>query len=84
MDHFARNGGYGISKFDVIYLRSLMHLASLVNDDGLTKDVQQAIALAKAAIPQSPTALPDAASAAGILSLAALPSDVWTDLAYSG
>ena len=84
MTYFADRGGYGISKFDVIYLRSLMHLASLVEDDALTQEVRAAIALAKAAIPRSPTALPDAASAAAIVSLSALPFDAWSDLAYSG
>ena len=84
MSYFAHRSGYGISKFDVIYLRSLMHLASLADDDALTSQVRQAIALAKAAVPRSPTALPDAASAAGIVSLSALPFDAWSGLAYSG
>lgn len=83
-EYFAQHGGYGIGKFDVIYLRSLMSLASLADDDTLTTDVRQAIELARAAVPRSPTALPDAASAAGIVSLAALPVDAWGDLAYSG
>lgn len=80
MDYFERAGGYGISKFDVIYLRSLMHLASLVDDPALTDQVRQAIALAKAAVPASPTALPDAASAAGIIALSELPFEKWAAL----
>lgn len=84
MDYFAQHGGYGISKFDIIYLRSLMHLASLAHDDALTTSVRHAISLAKAAVPRSPTALSDAAPAAGIVALSSLPFDAWSTLASSG
>lgn len=81
MEHFSSRGGYGISKFDVIYLRSLMRLASSVDDSALRENVQKAITLAKGVIPASPTALPDAAAAAAIISLSELPLDRWADLA---
>lgn len=81
MNHFAERGGYGIGKFDVIYLRSLMHVASLVDDAALTENVQQAIVLAKGVIPSSSTALPDAAAAAAIVALSELPTEKWAALA---
>jgi hypothetical protein len=81
MDHFSSRGGYGIGKFDVIYLRSLMRLASSVDDAALTEQVQQAIALAKGVIPAAPTELPDAAAAASIVALSELPVEKWADLA---
>ena len=81
MDHFATRGGYGISKFDVIYLRSLIGLAGQVSDTALTASVEQAIELAKGVIPSSPTELPDAAASAAIIALSELPVDRWGDLA---
>lgn len=81
MDHFATRGGYGISKFDAIYLRTLIGLAGQVGDDALTASVQQAIELAKGVIPSSPTELPDAAASAAIIALSEMPVDRWADLA---
>lgn len=80
MDYFASHDSYGLTRFDVIYLRVLMQLASQVNDQDLTTQVQQSLALARKAIYNSPTSLVDAASSAAILALAQLPFDKWTEL----
>lgn len=76
-DYFANRGGYGISKFDVIYLQSLMRLSTATEDLGLIEATRHAIKLAKAAIHNSPNDLADASAAATIMALAELPFDQW-------
>jgi hypothetical protein len=77
MDYFAQHNSYRISKFDVIYLEALMRLAAKIDDAAFTADALHAVALAKAAIPDSLTELPDASSAAAIIALSELPFARW-------
>ena len=80
MDYFSSHEGYGISRFDVIYLMSLMHLASILNDNSFTETVQQAVNLAKDAINNSPESLADAAGSAAVLALSEMPFSKWASL----
>lgn len=80
IQHFSENGGYGIMKFDVIYLRSLMRFAADLDYAPFTDDVQQAIQQALAARPGMTGELIDAAAAASLQLLAELSFDRWKDL----
>lgn len=80
MRYFSEFGGYGIMKFDVIYLRSLMRFAADLDYTPFTEDVEAAIQQALAARPDMTGELIDAAAAASLQLLAELPSDRWKDL----
>lgn len=80
LDHFANRGGYGISKFDVIFLQSVMRLAFQTKDPGLIADVQHAMKLIKSVMPESPTNLADAAADTAILLLIGLPFRDWGEV----
>lgn len=77
VDYFANRGGYGISKFDAIYLRSLMHIAAKTNDPVLIADTKHAMTLAKKAFLDSPTSVADAAANTTVILLAGLPFKDW-------
>lgn len=78
--HFSEHGGYGIMKFDVIYLRSLMRFAADLDYTPFTDDVEAAIQQALAARPDMTGELIDAAAAASLQLLSELPFDRWKDL----
>lgn len=80
MRHFEANGGYGIMKFDVIYLRSLMRFAADLEYAPFTEDVERAIQQALSARPHMTGEVIDAAACASLQLLAELPFDRWKDL----
>ncbi len=77
LDYFSNRGGYGISKFDAIFLQSVMRLAFKTNDPDLIVDIHHAMKLVKSVMPESPTNLADAAGDTLILILISLPFSDW-------